>query len=93
MKWVRLLVFSSAPLLVHQRHDCHPGVGPAVAIPKALQLAGLTVADIDVFEINEAFASQVWRVRALSMAPHDVSVVSTIRLCTVCESWAFPKPR
>lgn len=34
------------------------GVGPAVAIPAALQKAGLTVADIDVFEINEAFASQ-----------------------------------
>ncbi|XP_056264946.1 3-ketoacyl-CoA thiolase, peroxisomal [Pseudoliparis swirei] len=35
------------------------GIGPAVAIPAALEQAGLTVADIDVFEINEAFASQV----------------------------------
>ncbi|KAJ8418784.1 hypothetical protein AAFF_G00002830 [Aldrovandia affinis] len=34
------------------------GIGPAYAIPAALQQAGLTVADIDVFEINEAFASQ-----------------------------------
>uniref|UniRef100_A0A667ZFL5 Acetyl-CoA acyltransferase 1 n=1 Tax=Myripristis murdjan TaxID=586833 RepID=A0A667ZFL5_9TELE len=34
------------------------GIGPAYAIPAALELAGLTVADIDVFEINEAFASQ-----------------------------------
>ncbi|MBN2039097.1 MAG: thiolase family protein [Spirochaetes bacterium] len=34
------------------------GVGPAYAIPKILKLAGLTVNDIDVFEINEAFASQ-----------------------------------
>lgn len=34
------------------------GVGPAYAIPKALAQAGLTVEDIDVFEINEAFASQ-----------------------------------
>eukprot|EP00040_Diaphanoeca_grandis_P015394 m.78550 g.78550 ORF g.78550 m.78550 type:complete len:413 (-) comp25126_c0_seq1:152-1390(-) len=34
------------------------GIGPAVAIPKALSKAGLTVDDIDVFEINEAFASQ-----------------------------------
>ncbi|MEW5311642.1 MAG: hypothetical protein WDW38_003339 [Sanguina aurantia] len=34
------------------------GVGPAVAIPAALAKAGLTVEDIDVFEINEAFASQ-----------------------------------
>ncbi|XP_052372196.1 3-ketoacyl-CoA thiolase, peroxisomal isoform X2 [Oncorhynchus keta] len=34
------------------------GIGPAYAIPAALRQAGLTVADIDVFEINEAFASQ-----------------------------------
>uniref|UniRef100_A0A7N6BUL4 Acetyl-CoA acyltransferase 1 n=1 Tax=Anabas testudineus TaxID=64144 RepID=A0A7N6BUL4_ANATE len=34
------------------------GIGPAFAIPAALEQAGLTVADIDVFEINEAFASQ-----------------------------------
>ncbi|BFZ01635.1 hypothetical protein BsWGS_04674 [Bradybaena similaris] len=34
------------------------GIGPAVAIPVALEKAGLTVDDIDIFEINEAFASQ-----------------------------------
>lgn len=34
------------------------GIGPAYAIPKALENAGLTIKDIDVFEINEAFASQ-----------------------------------
>ena len=34
------------------------GVGPAYAIPKVLKMAGLTPKDIDVFEINEAFASQ-----------------------------------
>uniref|UniRef100_A0A1A8GND7 Acetyl-Coenzyme A acyltransferase 1 n=1 Tax=Nothobranchius korthausae TaxID=1143690 RepID=A0A1A8GND7_9TELE len=34
------------------------GIGPAVAIPAALQQAGLRLEDIDVFEINEAFASQ-----------------------------------
>ena len=34
------------------------GIGPAVAIPPALKKAGLTIDDIDVFEINEAFASQ-----------------------------------
>jgi len=33
------------------------GIGPAVAIPAALKKAGLEVKDIDVFEINEAFAS------------------------------------
>lgn len=34
------------------------GIGPAVAIPPALKKAGLTINDVDVFEINEAFASQ-----------------------------------
>jgi acetyl-CoA acyltransferase len=34
------------------------GIGPALAIPKALDAAGLSVDDIDVFELNEAFASQ-----------------------------------
>lgn len=34
------------------------GIGPAYAIPAALEKAGLTVDQIDVFEINEAFASQ-----------------------------------
>ncbi|MDR0563511.1 MAG: 3-oxoadipyl-CoA thiolase [Azoarcus sp.] len=35
------------------------GVGPAFAIPKALARAGLTLADMDIIEINEAFAAQV----------------------------------
>ncbi|CAH6723449.1 3-ketoacyl-CoA thiolase, peroxisomal [[Candida] jaroonii] len=34
------------------------GVGPALAIPEVLKRAGLKLDDIDVFEINEAFASQ-----------------------------------
>ncbi|CAL9105068.1 unnamed protein product, partial [Musa acuminata var. zebrina] len=34
------------------------GVGPAVAIPAAVKSAGLQIEDIDLFEINEAFASQ-----------------------------------
>jgi len=35
------------------------GVGPAYAIPRALERAGLKLKDMDVIEINEAFASQV----------------------------------
>lgn len=35
------------------------GIGPAYAIPKALARAGLELSDIDVIEINEAFAAQV----------------------------------
>src|ERR1022692_4003979 len=34
------------------------GLGPVIAIPKALKLAGLKLADIDVIELNEAFAGQ-----------------------------------
>ncbi|MCD6292910.1 MAG: thiolase family protein [Deltaproteobacteria bacterium] len=50
---------------------CRPevmGVGPAVAIPKVLQQAGLKTSDIDVFEINEAFASQcIYSLRVTEM--------------------------
>jgi acetyl-CoA acyltransferase len=34
------------------------GVGPAYAVPKALKKAGLTIKDIGLVELNEAFASQ-----------------------------------
>lgn len=34
------------------------GIGPAFAIPKALEQTGLSIKDIDVWEVNEAFASQ-----------------------------------
>jgi len=34
------------------------GIGPAVAIPAALKKAGMSIGDIDIFEVNEAFASQ-----------------------------------
>jgi len=34
------------------------GIGPSLSVPKVLELAGLTSDDIEVFEINEAFASQ-----------------------------------
>lgn len=40
---------------------CEPdemGIGPVFAVPKLLQRAGLTVQDIDLWELNEAFASQ-----------------------------------
>jgi acetyl-CoA C-acetyltransferase len=41
---------------------CDPaemGIGPVLAVPKLLKQAGLTVDDIDLWELNEAFASQV----------------------------------
>lgn len=36
------------------------GVGPAYAIPEALKRAGITTNDVDIYEINEAFASQAY---------------------------------
>jgi acetyl-CoA acyltransferase len=51
------------------------GIGPAVAIPKALQAAGLEVKDIGLFELNEAFASQaLYCVRTLGLNPDIVNV-------------------
>ncbi len=50
-----------ARLAYYAVEGCKPeemGVGPSVAIPKVLKMAGLKEKDIDLFEINEAFASQ-----------------------------------
>uniref|UniRef100_A0A8C6G1L6 Acetyl-CoA acyltransferase 1 n=1 Tax=Moschus moschiferus TaxID=68415 RepID=A0A8C6G1L6_MOSMO len=50
------------------------GIGPAYAIPVALQKAGLTVDDVDIFEINEAFASQaVYCVEKLKLPSEKVN--------------------
>lgn len=47
------------------------GVGPKYAIPAALKQAGLTVDDIDIYEINEAFASQaIHCIRELGIEKH-----------------------
>jgi acetyl-CoA acyltransferase len=51
------------------------GVGPVVAIPKALKLAGLELSDIGLFELNEAFASQAIQViRELGLNEEKVNV-------------------
>ncbi|KAA0259785.1 MAG: acetyl-CoA C-acyltransferase [Chloroflexi bacterium] len=51
------------------------GIGPVVAIPKALKLAGLSLNDIDLIELNEAFAAQGLAVmQALEMDPEKVNV-------------------
>jgi acetyl-CoA C-acetyltransferase len=47
------------------------GIGPAFAIPKLLKAHGLTVADIGLWEINEAFACQVIYCRDLLGIPND----------------------
>jgi acetyl-CoA acyltransferase len=51
------------------------GMGPVVAVPKALKRAGLTLADIDLIELNEAFAGQALAVmRELGLDESKVNV-------------------
>jgi acetyl-CoA acyltransferase len=50
-----------AKLKYYTTVGCQPdemGVGPRYAIPKLLKIAGMDIKDVDLFEINEAFASQ-----------------------------------
>jgi len=51
------------------------GIGPVAAIPKALKQAGLKKEDIDLFELNEAFAAQgLAVVRTLELDPSKINV-------------------
>ncbi|KAK8711687.1 hypothetical protein V6N13_146960 [Hibiscus sabdariffa] len=51
------------------------GIGPAVAIPVAVKSAGLKIDDIDLFEVNEAFASQfVYSCKKLGLDREKVNV-------------------
>ena len=67
-----------AELVTYQVAGVHPdemGIGPTVAIPKALEAAGLSVADIGLVELNEAFASQaLYSIRKLGLDPAIVNV-------------------
>jgi acetyl-CoA C-acetyltransferase len=47
------------------------GIGPVFAVPKLLQQHGLTIDDIDLWELNEAFACQVVYCRDRLGIPHD----------------------
>ena len=65
------------PLLVFRGYavaGCEPdemGIGPVFAVPKLLKKHGLKVDDIDVWELNEAFASQVVYIRDRLGLPMD----------------------
>jgi len=51
------------------------GIGPSIAIPMALQQAGLSISDVDLFEINEAFASMyVYCIETLGLDIDKVNV-------------------
>jgi acetyl-CoA acyltransferase len=67
-----------ARLVAYAVTGCLPeemGMGPVTAIPKALSRAGLTLNDIGLIELNEAFAAQVLAVmRTLGLDPARVNV-------------------
>jgi len=66
----RLMAYSVAGCLPEEM-----GVGPIFAIPKALKQAGLTMDQIDLIELNEAFAAQSLAViRELGLDPEKVNV-------------------
>ena len=51
------------------------GIGPVAAVPRALKRAGLALSDLDLIELNEAFAAQALAViRTLEMDPARVNV-------------------
>jgi len=67
-----------ARLVAYATAGCPPeemGIGPVYAIPKALKLAGLTIDQIEVIELNEAFAAQSLAViKMLELNPDKVNV-------------------
>src|SRR5512132_1242158 len=67
-----------ARLVAYATAGCPPeemGIGPVYAIPKALKLAGLSLDQIDLIELNEAFAAQSLAViKTLGLDPDKVNV-------------------
>ncbi|TGK29878.1 thiolase family protein [Leptospira yasudae] len=67
-----------AKILGYANVGCDPkfmGLGPVFAVPKALENAGVGINDVDLFEINEAYASQVLAVmRELKLDPNKTNV-------------------
>lgn len=65
-KYIAASVIGVPPLLM--------GIGPWAAIPEALKKAGITKDDVDIFEINEAFASQcLWCIEHLGLDEQKVN--------------------
>ncbi|KAJ5665849.1 uncharacterized protein N7477_008297 [Penicillium maclennaniae] len=65
-KYVSASIVGVKPLLM--------GIGPWKAIPVALEKAGITKDDVDIYEINEAFASQcVWCINELGLPQEKVN--------------------
>lgn len=68
--WARLVACASAGV-----HPRIMGVGPIEAVPKVLKQSGMSLQDIDLIELNEAFASQSLAViRTLGLNPDIVNI-------------------
>src|SRR5215467_1533535 len=66
----RLIAFATAGV-----EPDYMGIGPVKAVPKALKIAGLTLDQIELIELNEAFAAQALAViKELGMDPQKVNV-------------------
>ncbi|KAG9015948.1 hypothetical protein FRB90_004090 [Tulasnella sp. 427] len=66
-KWITTTVVGLAPRVM--------GIGPSIAIPQVLEMAGINANDVDLFEINEAFASMmVYCIRTLKLDKEKVNV-------------------
>jgi acetyl-CoA acyltransferase len=66
----RLIAFATAGV-----SPDYMGIGPVEAVPKALKIAGLTLDQIDLIELNEAFAAQALAViKEMGMDPEKVNV-------------------
>ncbi|KAG6993771.1 hypothetical protein G7Y79_00051g086910 [Physcia stellaris] len=65
-KYITSSIVGVPPLLM--------GIGPWKAIPVALSKAGISISDVDIYEINEAFASQcVWCIKKLGLDEKKVN--------------------
>ncbi|KAG8994267.1 hypothetical protein FRB93_001637 [Tulasnella sp. JGI-2019a] len=66
-KWVTTTIVGLQPRIM--------GIGPSIAIPRVLEMAGITVNDVDLFEVNEAFASMmVYCIKTLGLDKDKVNV-------------------
>jgi acetyl-CoA acyltransferase len=67
-----------ARFVAYATSGCLPeemGIGPVYAIPKVLKMAGMTMDDIDIIELNEAFAAQSLAViKLLELNPEKINV-------------------
>lgn len=89
-----MLGFVSMMLLADARRASQ---GPAYAIPKALKRAGIEMEDVDLFEVNEAFASMFGYLIDQFGLPHDrtnvkyvFSLPSTLPLSRARTELTFP---